>query len=212
VNSQRIRFAILLPLLALAVWYFLVPAQIGFTWLRLHELSRQSSDGNANLPNLVIPRSSILSFAIMSVGWREGDTITALNLPGDIVYWIASLPFTGSVPWHPSAVPPESWRSFCLPFFCLPAWWFVGRGLDALLGWRHPRRWTLLIGTLLSAGFLVLLLGLTFAVPTADLRGGTWILWGFALWTLAFGVFPAAWIHVWLKRKKSHPEPIKISI
>ena len=212
VHTQRIRFAILLPLAALAVWYFLVPAQIGLIWIQLQLAARHSTDGTVRLRNFSMPRDSILSFAVMSVGMRQGDTVTALNMPGLFGEVLISLPTTWPELWHPSFVPPEGWRSFCFPFFCLPAWWFIGRGLESLLGWRRPHWGTLLCGTILCTAFLVGLLGLTFGESAAERANEKqFMLYGVAFWTLAFGVFPAAWIHRWLTRRKPHPEPIKIS-
>lgn len=214
VKSQpiNIRFAILLPLATLAVWYFLVPAQVGLAWLNLHNLARHSTDGSAHLPYVTVPHDRILSFALISVGMAEGDTVSALDLPGVLVYAVASIPFTGSEPWHPAAILPEGWRAFSAPFFCIPAWWFVGRGLDGLLGWRRARWWTLLIGTLLCAAFLTLFLGLTFAQSPADRADDQFMLWGFVLWALAFAVFPAAWIHRWFTKRKLPAATIRISV
>jgi hypothetical protein len=57
-----------------------------------------------------------------------------------------------------------------------------------------------------------LLLGLTFGESAAERANEKqFMLYGVAFWTLAFGVFPGAWIHRWLTRRKPHPEPIKIS-
>jgi hypothetical protein len=211
VHTQRVRLAILLPLAALAVWYFLVPAQIGLIWIQLQLAARHSTDGTVRLRNFSMPRDSILSFAVMSVGMRQGQTVTALNIPGLLGEVLISLPTTWPELWHPFDLPEKSWRSFCLPFFCLPAWWFVGRGLESLLGWRRPRWGTLLFGTIICTVFLIGLLALTFGQTTQERADDIQILWGFAFWTLAFGVFPAAWIHRGLTRRKPHPEPIKIS-
>ena len=115
-HTQRIRFAVLLPLAALAVWYFLVPAQIGLIWIQLQLAARHSTDGTVRLRNFSMPRDSILSFAVMSVGMRQGDTVTALNMPGLFGEVLISLPTTWPELWHPSFVPPEGWRSFCFPF------------------------------------------------------------------------------------------------
>jgi hypothetical protein len=212
VSSLRIRFAILLPLLALAVWYFLVPAQIGLTWLNLKLMARHSADGSARLPNLVVPPEHILSFAIISVGMRQTKTVTALNAPGIAIEALISIRVTGSDLWHPAALPVESWTSLCLPFFCLPAWWFAGRGLDSLLGWHRPRWWTLLIGTLLCAVFLVGLLAFTVGQSAQDRADDIQISWGFALWTLAFCVFPAAWIHRGFTQRRQRAQTIKVSV
>jgi hypothetical protein len=122
---------------------------------------------------------------------------------------LISLPTTWPQSWHPVNVPLFAFRSFVLPFFSLPAWWFVGSGVDNLLGWRQPRWWTLLIGTLLFAGFLVILIGLRFGTSAEDRLDDSWIVLGFGFWTLAFASFPAVWARraVWRQRLKRN-EPL----
>jgi len=124
---------------------------------------------------------------------RASHAITVLNMPGMIVEILISMRNSPSI-WHPANLCFEVWRSITLPFFCLPAWWFVGRGFDSL--WhRQKLRWvTTSIGTLLFVSFVVLFCGLRFAVPAADRVGASWPLWGMALWALLFGVFPIAWL------------------
>lgn len=214
VKSQpiNIRFAILLPLATLAVWYFLVPAQVGLAWLNLHNLARHSTDGSAHLPYVTVPHDRILSFAIITVGMRQNKTITALDAPGIVGELLLSLPPSGDDLWHPAALTVESWASLCLPFFCLPAWWFVGRGLDGLLGWHQTRWWTLLIGTLFCIVFLFALLAFTLGETAQERADDIQIVWGVALWAVAFAVFPAAWIHRWFTKRKSRAATIKVSV
>jgi len=196
VKSWRISFSLLLPILELTLWFVLVPTQAGLDYLHL----RQMAHGAASLRlqfgefTLDLPRNRFLPYALESTAMRESKTITAINMPGTFGEILVSLPTSWPESWRPAALPLFSWRAFSFPFFALPAWWFAGRGLDALLGWRQPRWWTLLIGTLLCAGFLTLVLGFRFGLSAQDRADIGWVLVGCALWTALLAPFPAVWI------------------
>jgi hypothetical protein len=208
VKLARLPFSYLLPLTELTIWLVLVivPATLFFFQLR-------SLAGPTGAPiqtatyKAFIPRHEIFSFAFTTGASRHSHIITALNLPGIIVEVLISLPTRSSVSWVPAGFFLDSWRSLVLPFFCLPAWWFVGRGIDALLGRRHLHWATLLTGSALSLLSSVLFLGLRFGASASERseNGGIgWILWGFGFWALAFAVFPTAWLR---QRKSLNPTP-----
>jgi hypothetical protein len=196
VRLQRVTFSLLLPILELTLWFVLVPSQAAFVYFRLRRMAPNSADLRLRVGEfaVLIPRTRLLPYAVESVAMRESRTITAVNAPGLLGEIVISLPISWPNSWHPTGLPLFAWRSLVLPFFCLPAWWFVGRGLDALCGWHCPRWWTLLAGTLLSAGFLTLLLGLRFGLSRGDRVDDVWIFLGLALWTLEFALFPALWL------------------
>lgn len=140
---------------------------------------------------------------------RDSEIISSVNIPGVFIDAPVSRLFGGAIHRNPFGWTWIAWRAISYPFFCLPAWWFAGRGLDALLGWRRPHWWTLLIGTFLCAGSLTLLLGLRFGLSAAEGAGDSWIVLGFGFWTLAFASFPAVWARraVWRQRLKRN-EPL----
>jgi hypothetical protein len=141
--------------------------------------------------------------ALESATMKMSHVITALNTPGVFVEMLIDLPISWPSTWHPPKLPLDVWRSITLPFFCLPAWWFVGRGFDSLQG-RLKLNWPVtLLGTLLFVVFVVLFCGFRFEVPPNDRIGGSWILWGMALWALLFSVFPLAWL---MRRRISRRE------
>jgi hypothetical protein len=126
---------------------------------------------------------------------RYSRLVTAINLPGVFVEALISLPISWPDSWHPEGLTLDSWRAIILPFFCLPFWWFVGRGTDALLGRRRLHWVTLLLGSILCSCFIVMILGLRFGLPASDRTAeSNWIFWGVGCWALAFGVFPLTWI------------------
>ncbi len=187
------------------LWLVLVPTQVAFVYVRLHQLARASPELKLQVGQFggTVRRDKLLPFALELVGLREFSTITAINAPGMLGEFLVSVPTSWPDSWHPSNLSLFGWRCVTLPFFCIPAWWFAGRGLDAILGWRHPRWWTLLIGTLLCCGFLILLLGFRFGMSFEDRAGTAWILWGCGLWALMFAPFPALWIRRAFARQPS---------
>ncbi|HEX6496098.1 MAG TPA: hypothetical protein VF018_11480, partial [Acidobacteriaceae bacterium] len=90
------------------------------------------------------------------------------------------------------------------PFFALPFWWLVGRGLDGIV--REERlHWSpLLIGTLLAGTCFVLVLGFRFGIPAAERENDPWLMRGLTGWTIAFAVLPIAWILQTLRRRAEH--------
>ena len=186
----------LLPLIALVLWTVLVPTQTGYVYLRLVQLSHRSAEMELRPGDVTVsvPRSNLLAWSLNGIATREAPFTEAVNIPGTVGDILISLPTTWPETWHPANLSFNAWRIVSWPLFCLPFWWFAGRGFDALLGWRRPRWWTLLIGTLLCAGFLFLLCGLRFGLSASERSGTTWVYWGLSLWTLLFATFPAAWI------------------
>jgi hypothetical protein len=204
VTRRLISFALLLPAFELALWLVLVPSQAAAMYWRLRppQNGSQAIHLSAGSFSAVIAPDRLLSFCMETVAMRESPLISSLNMPGfflELPLSIRSWPYT----WHPKTWSWFYWRCMTLPFFCLPAWWFAGRGLDGLLRRRRPRWWTLLIGTILCAAFFTLLVGLYFGVPAADRAEGSWILWGMGFWAFAFSAFPIDWIRLATSRKSA---------
>lgn len=149
---------------------------------------------------VTLPRQRWFPFAVERVAFRYSEPITAANIPGVVGEILISLPISWPAVWHPTGMSVYEWRTFTYPVFCLPAWWFVGRALDGLLGRRRVGFPTLFIGSTLSLVCLVILLGLTFGISTTDRAEVVWVFPGLAFWTLGFGVVPMAWF-----RQKRRP-------
>ncbi len=145
-----------------------------------------------------VPRQRCLAFALETESFRCSHAITAANLPGIFVEVSISLPTSWPNSWCPSGLSLEAWRALSLPFFCLPAWWFVGTGLDGLLKGRRLHWTAPVTGSVLCIFCAVLLVGLSFE-RAADDHGLAWVYCGLGFWTIAFGVPPLAWI---LQRRK----------
>jgi len=191
-NFIRPPFALLLPLLELIIWAILVPAPTTLIYMTVHARS-QPENLHTEIGTFTVAPQEVRRIAIESAALRTSHVITALNTPGVFFEMLVSLP-VWPFSWHPANLPLDVWRSISLPFFCLPAWWFAGRGFDFLRN-RANLRWPIaLLGTLLFISFIVLFCGLRFGVPVEDLADGTWILWGMALWATLFAAYPLAWL------------------
>ena len=189
----QLSFSLLFPLVELVIWVVLVLAPTTLIYVGLDK-SPHSEVISTEIGTFTLSSQEVRRIALESATMKMSHSITALNTPGLFVEMLIDLPISWPSTWHPVRLPVDVWRSITLPFFCLPAWWFVGRGFDFLLG-RQKLRWPVaLFGTLLSIAFIVLFFGLRFGVPANDRTGGSWILWGMALWALLFSVFPLAWL------------------
>ena len=191
----RTPFALLLPVAELAVtWVLLVPVQTGFIYYRLRNAA-VNSDGiriRSGSFDLSLRRKQFLLFALESTLVRQSHTISGLNLPGGFVQGLISLPTSRPGTWHPAALTLDSWRSLTFPFFCLPAWWFVGNGLDGLVGRKRLPVAILLSGSVLCVLFLTAVVGY-FTSPPSDQADLRWVMPGVGFWALAFGVLPLTW-------------------
>jgi len=94
----------------------------------------------------------------------------------------------------------DTWRAIAFPFFCLPAWWLVGLGVDVLLKQRRLHWFTFLTGTLLFILFGVLFFGLRFVLTDSERGEITYPLWGIGLWAVLFAILPIAWFRQWRSR------------
>jgi hypothetical protein len=195
---SRASFSVMLPLFELAIWVVLVVVPATLVFLNLNQTAHGSPTAHVGTERfgLEIPRQRVLWFAFWSATNNKAHAIAAINIPGTIPEVLISLPTSWPQSWHPAGWLIDSWRALIFPFFCLPAWWFVGLGVDSLLGWRRLHWVTLLLGSIFFLLFAVLFLGFRFGMSISertesDIR---WVLWGFGLWALLFAAFPCAWL------------------
>ncbi len=170
----------------------LIPTTLVF--IRVKHAAQDSDQGALHPRDYSARIRRDASFALNAATVRNSRFISGLNIPGTVIEILISLPTSWPSVWHPSSVLPDTWRALTYPLFCLPAWWLVGRGIDALLGRRRLNWATLLTGSLLSLVFLVCFVGLRVELSASDRAKGEWPLVGLALWTVLFGVLPAAWL------------------
>ncbi len=196
-NSTRNSFSVFLPVLVLASWAASLLVPTGVMYLRLLQRAHGAGGTNHSYGDLYlnIPRERYLSFVFEHVISEKSQSITAMNMPGIVVELLVSLPTTFPDSWYPKQFELFNWRSIAFPFYCLPFWWLVGRGLDSVLGWRRLWLTTILTGFLLQIACLVCTLGIMFGTTAADRReDDSWIFAGLVFWILLFGLLPAAWV------------------
>jgi hypothetical protein len=186
-------FSLLFPLFELVIWVILVLAPTTLIYMGLAK-SPHSEVISTEIGTFTLSPQEVRRIALESAAMNMSPVITALNTPGVFVEMLIELPISWPFTWHRPRLPLDVWRSMTLPFFCLPAWWFVGRGFDSLRGTLILNWPVALFGTLLFVVFAVLFCGFRFEVSPEDRMGGSWILWGMALWALLFSVFPLAWL------------------
>ena len=200
-REERLPLSHILPVVDLALLVLFVIVPITLTSAHLYEASKGSSqvEIHSGQFDMTLPRAQIVPLAIRMVTVSKAHIMKAINLPGMIFDILISLPTSWPYNWHPAALLLDTWDALVYPFFCLPFWWLVGRGLDGVIH-KDRLHWSLLlIGTLLSGLCIVFSFGFRFGVPAADRDG--WLLVGFIGWTIAFAVLPIAWITQSIRRR-----------
>jgi hypothetical protein len=193
---------VLLPLIDLVVWVVLLAVPATLVFLNLERTAQGSGVANIHTEmfSASIPRKQFLSFALESATINSAHTVAAANMPGFAGELLISLPTSWPASWHPAGMMLDTWRAIAFPFFCLPAWWLVGLGVDVLLKQRRLHWFTFLTGTLLFILFGVLFFGLRFALTDSERGEITYPLWGIGLWAVLFAILPIAWFRQWRSR------------
>ena len=181
---QRISTAALLPLAELSLWCALVLLPTLFMYGQLYVLRAR---GDASLG------SGLFEFSLATVCERKFYTIVNLNLPGALIGAPLTVPAASYLRRHPRVFSAQTWLTVTLPFFCIPAWWFIGLGTDAALA-RKRLHWGLYaIGSILCCGCIALLIGILTS-PPADKTDLLPFMPGAIFWAVAFGLFPLNWL------------------
>jgi hypothetical protein len=195
-RETRIMFSHLLPVVDLALLVVLVFVPISLMSVRLYEASAGSNQVNIHSGqfDVTLPRNQIVPLAIRMVTVSKAQIIMAINLPSVLIPLISG--------WHPPSMLLETWQALVFPFFCLPFWWLVGRGLDGLLRGQRLHWSILLAGTLLFGLFVFDAFSL-YVIPVANRSNVVWVTKGFAGWTIAFAVLPIAWIAQSIRQRRN---------
>jgi hypothetical protein len=207
VKTTRIPFSYLLPLFDLCIWVLLVLVPVTLAFLHLNAIAQ--ADGahlGTDVLILNIPRNHLVASVFTFGTIKQAHFVAGLNLPGTFIEVLISLVTTWPESFHPASISGDSWRAVTFPIFCLPAWWFVGKGLDAFRG-RRLHWFSLTVGTLLSIFLLVLILGLRFGMSASEQEEVvSWAYWGLSFWAVAFAIFPIVWVRqIIANRAASNP-------
>jgi hypothetical protein len=200
-------FAYLLPLLALlfGAVAMLVPALLFF--FRLKQMAHGAGSVSLSSGDVVmtIPSDRFFSVALDRAGWWAEKPATILNAPAKFVESFVSLLLGHKANWHPASLLPSTWHSLIYPIYALPAWVYVGLGMDAGIGRCLVRRWNVVLSLFLALTFAVLFCGFRFGMSATEREGQEFLSWlteGFALWAVLFAIPFVAWM---LRRKRGTP-------
>jgi hypothetical protein len=193
VKKRLNSFAYLLPLLELlfGVATMLVPALLFF--FRLKQMAHGAGGVSVSSGDIVltIPSDRFLSVAFDRAGWWAEKPATILNAPAKFVEVVVSLLVAHKANWHPASLLPSTWHALIYPIYALPAWVYIGLGIDAGIGRCLVRRWNAVLSLFLALIFAVLFCGFRFGMPATEREGQellSWFIEGFALWAMLFAI------------------------
>jgi len=191
----RFSFAWLVPLAAftLSAVLVLIPFIRGYSALRA--MSADSAADGSIEPRIVVPEGSLAAYALSISALREEPAVTALNAPAQWVHLLVCLAMDKGAQWRPAGISAGMWQVMSFPFYALPAWFFVGRGLDAFLKRTRLGPADAVASVLLSALFLFVSAALRFGfTATGRQPQASWFMQGFGFWGILIAVPFAAWI------------------
>ena len=192
-------FAFKLPVIEIVCTVTMILVSALLSFIRLKQMAHGSGSASLGLGEFVlsVPSDSFLSVAFHRALWWAEGPITTLNVPAKFVETLVSLVFVQSWYWWPNPLPESSWHVFVYPIYGLPAWIYVGLGIDALIGRRRVHRWNAVISVSLAVTFGLLFGALRFGITTAEREGQerlSWFIDGFAIWAVLFSIPVVAWI------------------
>jgi hypothetical protein len=193
------RFALLLPLATLLFWLAVIPAPALFFFLSLKRAAHGSGSVSftTGAGEISILSRSFLPVAFDRAGWLGEHAITVVELPAAFLAAVVSLIVTQTANWHPASLLPSTWRCLIYPFYGLPAWYYVGRGIDALLARERVSKGNMITSMILALASATLCCGFRFGMSVAERQGQDRLAWsieGLALWAVLFGILFVAWL------------------
>ena len=154
---------------------------------------------------MIIPRERMLRSAFETNAIREQGTIVLLNAPGYVLGALASQLVVHHARGFPDSLGLFLWRVLSAPLFAIPAWFFVGRGIDGLLMRQRMIWFDLVMSAILVLLSLVISVGLRFGLSASERTGDDLLVYfitGFAWWSLLFAFPLSAWVRQKVQRAK----------
>jgi len=183
----------------LLFWAVMVLAPALLFFVRLKHMAHGS--GSVSLASgefeMTISSDHFLSIAFDRAGWSAEKSITLLDAPAKFVEIIVSLVVARTGNWHPASLLTSTWHSLIYPIYALPAWFYVGHGIDALFRRNRVRPSNMMVGLTLALVSGVLCCGFRFGLSAAERQGQdqlNWSIEGLALWALLFAIPFVAWL------------------
>jgi len=187
-----------MPIFSIILWTYLVPISVLVILFRLRYFPNNS--GPIRIVSTAL--KDLLPLAIRGATFGAVRSIVIFNAPAKFLDVAISLLISHRGNWYPVSMGRDGWEAISYPFLAVPAWCFVGRGLDFLSGKRRAGLKSFSPSLILSLLSLFFAAGLRFGLDAADRQEQTQLfIFGFFLWTILFAIPGAAWIHQ--KRKSS---------
>lgn len=192
VRIRGLPFRLVLPLLAVVGWVGIVAVPAGRMYSELRAVTGNVKNAMVGVGafHTTIPPERFAAYAVNEAVVTHSHVITAMNLPGALMEMPISLATTTPEAWYPKRLDEWTSRALATVVYCLPAWWVVGLGLEALVGRRRLRWPWPVLGGVACGLLLVMLGGFLFGVSAG--AGGGWVYAGLGLWIVLFAVLPVA--------------------
>jgi hypothetical protein len=200
---SKVSYAFWLPAAELAIWSSLVGSPMLLTYVKVSVIERK-----------VVLSDPWLMYSLSSVCEQRRPIIVNLNLPGVLIGTPILVPTVSFLQERSVAYSFRALQTVTIPFFCLPAWWFVGWSLDSHLAGKRKHWARLVILSILSAGCIAGCIAIIVGILTSPAdKQVLEVLPGAILWAIIFGAVPAMWLRLRvleLKRgaERSSPPPL----
>ena len=183
-----------LPLGAMAVWLGMVAVPAVQMDLELRQVTGNVKNATVAVGSFqsTIPPSHFAAYAVNEAVVTHSHVLTAMNLPGALMEMPVSVATTRPEKKKKRRLDVWTGRAWTMPVYCLPAWWLVGLGIEALLGRRRLHWPVAVLGGVVCGLLVVMLCGFLLGASTADKAGGWWVFAGLGMWIALFAVVPVA--------------------
>lgn len=193
---RSVRFTWVLPVLSLMVWAMVVMVPAVQTYWMLRAIGAQGKNATVTVGafhGTIVPEN-FGPFAVNEAVVTHSNALTAMELPGALVEMPLTVALTNPTLWYPKQLDEWTWSLLETPIYCLPAWWLVGLGMEGLMGRRRVRWPLLLLGSVAWGTFVFMLFEYLAGWTRPEHAVESWVVAGFGLWIVLFGVLPAAWV------------------
>ena len=144
---------------------------------------------------LRVRSNEFLLEAFRAATFSANKLIILLDAPGVFGDALISLVSERSGNWYPGRLGLTAWQAVTYPFFSIPAWLYVGQGLDTLMEGARIRTFSTVISSVLMTLAITISCGLRFGISASERSESiTWVIAGFALWSFLFAIPILAWI------------------
>jgi hypothetical protein len=193
--SARTKISLVLPAAALLFSYSIFAFPAFLSYMRLQRRVQPGTDW-VTVGELSFNKSAISRIVLSGTAIEVHGQVAAFNIPAVIFDALATAPFGSDGNPIRVRLGLHLWRIIAYPILALPAWWFVGRGMDGLGGNVRMTKLDLVLGLVLSIAAGILAIGLGFGLSDSERAGQdslSWFIGGLGLWWLLFAIPAAAW-------------------